>query len=154
VTTIDVHLAAAAIADDMVTARDELRRADDKAGYLLGLALGGVTVLLALGPSRHLPLAAVVLGSGAVVAALAGVVLLGWVLWPRLGGRGGGYLAHCRRTPAQILAVLSAPTSDLAAAAQLAHLARLAELKFRLIRRAEVAMAAGLALAVASAVLR
>jgi hypothetical protein len=137
---------------ETATVRAELGRSEAKAGHLLTLAVAGLTVLVAVGPARHLPTAAAVLGGAGVLADLVGTVLLGLVLLPRLDGCRSGWPAHSRRTAAQVLDVLGDPAPEVARAALLVHLSRLAARKFRLIQLAEVALGLAVLLVLAAAV--
>jgi hypothetical protein len=137
---------------ETATVRTELGRSETKAGHLLTTALGGLTALVAIGPSRHLPPAGVVLGVAGTVADVASVVLLGLVLFPRLGRRRAGWLAHTRRTAQQILRHAAGGNPEAERAEQLAALSRLAAWKFRLIQLAEVALGLAVLLVLAAAV--
>lgn len=137
---------------DIATVRGELARSEGKATALLTIAVGGLTVLVAIGPGRRLPAAAVAFGVAGAVATTTAVALLGLALFPWLGRRRWGWLAHTRRTPQAILRHLAAVDPQRERAEQLAALSRLAARKFRLIQAAELALALAVLLVLAGAV--
>lgn len=127
----------------------ELTRTETKAGHLLTLAVAALMMLAAVGPGRHLQ---PTLTRAGVLADLTAVGLLGLVLFPRMGRRLHGWLAHTRRTWQQILRHVASENREEELAKQLEALTRLAAWKFRLIQAAEVALGTAVLLVLAAAV--
>jgi hypothetical protein len=75
--------------DRLAVARNELSRADQKAGSLLSLALASLSAGLILGARGGLPLPVVVDLWGAVAVLIVAVVVLTLAIRPRLDGENG-----------------------------------------------------------------
>lgn len=135
--------------------REELKRADAKATTLLTLPAGAAAGVIALtGRPVGVP-ATVALWAAAMPLALS-VVLLLLVLLPRDNHQPpqGSWLHAAQVGPAELLdSYTRAPESALLLAHDVCVLARLARDKFRWIRRAVLALLAGLGLLVVALVL-
>lgn len=120
------------------TLRDQTRHADGKAQTLAGALIPSLVGAVAVGGLAKLPAAALVPAVPAVAFALAAIVALGAVIWPRTGEHPQPHEIEHTRSAAR--------------RREHSHLTRIASVKWRWLSWAITATAAALALGTATIV--